>query len=68
MGFKPGESLGKTRSGIKEPIDIVIKQGTSGVGRESHTKEIINKKQQQKLVNLKQYETNFKLANREKRF
>ncbi|CAG9855318.1 unnamed protein product [Phyllotreta striolata] len=66
MGYKQGESLGKNRSGIKEPIDIVIKQGTSGVGRESHIKEVVSKKQQQKIRNIKQYETQFKLANKER--
>lgn len=66
MGFKPGDSLGKTKSGIKEPIDIVIKQGTSGVGREAHVKDTCIKKHHQRVLNLKQYETNFKLAHREK--
>lgn len=67
MGFKSGESLGKARSGIKEPIDIVLKQGTSGVGRESHIKDKISKRQQQKIKNLKHYETQFRLANKERK-
>jgi len=67
MGFKSGDSLGKSRSGIKEPIDIVLKQGTSGVGRESHIKEVFSKKQQQKIKNLKHYETQFRLANKERK-
>lgn len=67
MGFKSGESLGKSRSGIKEPIDIVLKQGTSGVGRESHIKDVLSKKQQQKIKSLKHYETQFRLANKERK-
>lgn len=67
MGFRPGESLGRSRSGIKEPIDIVLKQGTSGVGRESHLREVITQKQQQKIKNLKHYETQFRLANKERK-
>ncbi|ERL94739.1 hypothetical protein D910_12013 [Dendroctonus ponderosae] len=67
MGYKSGESLGKSRSGIKEPIDIVLKQGTSGVGRESHTKEMISKRQQLKIKNLKHFETQFRLANKERK-
>ncbi|XP_056646778.1 G patch domain-containing protein 11 [Diorhabda carinulata] len=67
MGFKHGESLGKNKSGIKEPIDIVIKQGTSGIGRESHLKEVLNKKQQRKISYLRHYETQFHLANKERK-
>lgn len=67
MGFRPGESLGRSRSGIKEPIDIVLKQGTSGVGRESHLREVVTQKQQQKIKNLKHYETQFRLANKERK-
>jgi len=67
MGFKSGESLGKTRSGIKEPIDIVLRQGTSGVGRESHIKEVLSRNQQQKIKNLKHYETQYRLANKERK-
>lgn len=68
MGFRPGESLGRSRSGIKEPIDIVLKQGTSGVGRESHLREVISQKHQQKIKNLKLYETQFRLANKERKY
>lgn len=67
MGFRPGESLGRSRPGIKEPIDIVLKQGTSGVGRESHLREVITLKQQQKIKNLKHYEIQFRLANKERK-
>lgn len=67
MGYKSGDSLGKSRSGLKEPIDIVLRQGTSGVGRESHIKDVLSKKQQQKIKNLKHYETQFRLANKERK-
>ncbi|XP_060536857.1 G patch domain-containing protein 11 [Cylas formicarius] len=67
MGFKSGESLGRAKSGIKEPIDIVLKQGTSGVGRESHIKEMFTRKQHQKVKNLKHYEVQYRLANKERK-
>lgn len=67
MGFKAGESLGKSRAGIKEPIDIVLKQGTSGVGRESHIKDVLTNRQQLKIKNLQHYETQFRLANKERK-
>ncbi|XP_050519103.1 G patch domain-containing protein 11-like [Diabrotica virgifera virgifera] len=66
MGFKQGESLGKSKSGIKEPIDVVIKQGTSGIGRESHLKEVFSQKQQQKIKHLKHFENRYRLAFKER--
>lgn len=36
MGFKPGSSLGKSESGLKEPISIKLKPTKTGVGREQH--------------------------------
>lgn len=45
MGFKPGASLGKSQQGLKEPINVVVKESTSGVGREQHIEEVIKKKQ-----------------------
>ncbi|GJQ67138.1 hypothetical protein Trydic_g21993 [Trypoxylus dichotomus] len=44
MGFKEGNSLGSTESGIKEPINVALKEGTSGVGREKHLDDIAKKK------------------------
>ncbi|KAG5872810.1 hypothetical protein JTB14_015339 [Gonioctena quinquepunctata] len=67
MGFKPGESLGKSRSGIKEPIDIVYKQGTSGIGNESHLKELVSKRQQQKIQSLELNEKQFRVVHRERK-
>ncbi|CAG9760352.1 unnamed protein product [Ceutorhynchus assimilis] len=67
MGFMPGDTLGKSRPGIKEPIDIVLKQGTSGVGRESHIKEVQARKQQYRVKNLKHYEMQFRVANKERK-
>lgn len=39
MGFKQGESLGKSNSGLKEPINIVVHQGTSGLGRQKQQQD-----------------------------
>ncbi|XP_050515407.1 G patch domain-containing protein 11-like [Diabrotica virgifera virgifera] len=66
MGFRQGERLGKSKTGIKEPIGVIVKQGTSGIGRESHLKDIFNKKQQQKLKHLKHFENRFRLTFKER--
>jgi len=34
MGFKEGESLGKTNPGIKEPLPMIVKQGRGGLAEE----------------------------------
>eukprot|EP00164_Ancoracysta_twista_P010214 GFYU01015349.1.p1 GENE.GFYU01015349.1~~GFYU01015349.1.p1 ORF type:complete len:302 (-),score=47.91 GFYU01015349.1:622-1527(-) len=39
MGFRKGDSLGKTNLGIKEPIKIQLSTGRSGIGRESQRRE-----------------------------
>ncbi|XP_044265718.1 G patch domain-containing protein 11 [Tribolium madens] len=44
MGFKQGQGLGKSQSGITEPIKIEFKSGKSGVGLENHFKEKVTKK------------------------
>lgn len=62
MGFKPGASLGKTDKGIKEPINVIVKETTSGVGREQHVKMAKQKKE----LTLKQREQTFRAANVEK--
>jgi len=36
MGFKPGMSLGKTDTGIKEPVRITLPKGRTGVGHAAH--------------------------------
>lgn len=47
MGYKKGESLGKTSSeGIKEPIGITIKQNRTGLGLEAKRKEDEERKKQ----------------------
>lgn len=66
MGFRAGEGLGKSKSGLKEPIDIVLRQGTSGIGRESHLKEVHNKKVQNKINRLKHHESQFRLHTKER--
>ncbi|XP_077287540.1 G patch domain-containing protein 11 isoform X2 [Arctopsyche grandis] len=53
MGYKPGQGLGKTESGISEPISINIKANRFGLGRETVLKEIADwktKKKGQKLA------------------
>ncbi|KAJ8985865.1 hypothetical protein NQ317_006239 [Molorchus minor] len=68
MSFKVlVDCLGKSKSGIKEPIDIKVRQGTSGIGRESHLKEVVTQKQQLKLRNMKHYESQYRLANKERK-
>lgn len=62
MGFKPGASLGKSQSGLKEPINVIVKDSTAGVGREDHVKKI----KQMKDVAMKKREQSFKAANVEK--
>lgn len=66
MGFKPGASLGKTDSGLKEPINVIVKENAAGVGREEHLKTMKQKKIQLKEVVLKQHEQTFRAANVEK--
>lgn len=66
MGFKPGASLGKSDSGIKEPINVIVKETPAGVGREEHTKQVKHKKDHLKELTMKKREQNFKAANVEK--
>lgn len=52
MGFKQGQGLGKSKTGITEPIKIELRSGKSGVGLENHFKEKIVKKKVYKEQNL----------------
>jgi len=45
MGFKPGTSLGKTGTGITEPVGINIKEGRGGLGREAAVLRFKERKQ-----------------------
>lgn len=54
MGFKPGESLGKSNTGIKEPIPLPVKSDRTGLGRETLLKEIAERKLQARLRRLKE--------------
>ena len=51
MGYKPGDSLGKSKSGIVEPIGIEVKNNRGGLGRETAKKQI--KETKAKLRSLK---------------
>lgn len=66
MGFKPGASLGKSQSGLKEPINVIVKENAAGVGREEHVKTVKQKKLQLKQITMKKQEQKFKAANVEK--
>lgn len=66
MGFKNGTGLGKSQSGIKEPIPINLKRGTSGVGREQHVKSIIKSRYIAKRQKLETEMSEFKESAKEK--
>ncbi|KAF2675291.1 G-patch-domain-containing protein [Microthyrium microscopicum] len=38
LGYKPGTALGKTGSGVAEPITVTIKDDKGGIGRDSERK------------------------------
>lgn len=40
MGYKQGESIGRSSSGIVEPISIQLKSGRGGLGRETAIKQL----------------------------
>ena len=44
MGYKPGNSLGKDNTGRVEPVEVVIKEGKAGLGREAAMKRIAEEK------------------------
>ncbi|XP_044764789.1 G patch domain-containing protein 11 [Coccinella septempunctata] len=67
MGFKQGEGLGKSGAGLREPINIVVRQGTSGLGRESHQQEIWNRRREMKSKKICDRENKFRITNREKK-
>lgn len=66
MGFKDGTGLGKTQSGIKEPISINVKRSNSGVGREQHIKSIIKSHCNAKKQKLETKLSEFKESAKEK--
>lgn len=67
MGYKSGTSLGKNASGIKEPINIIVKNNLSGVGRAQHAKEVLKNKTDMKEKVLKLTEEEFRSNNAMKR-
>lgn len=40
MGYKPGESIGRSSNGIVEPISIQIKTNRAGLGRDAAIKQL----------------------------
>lgn len=40
MGYKQGDAIGRSSSGIVEPISIQIKSGRAGLGREAAIKQL----------------------------
>lgn len=40
MGYKQGDAIGRSASGIVEPISVQVKSGRSGFGRESALKQL----------------------------
>ena len=54
MGYKAGDSLGKSKTGIVEPIGIEVKNNRGGLGRETAKKQIQETKA--KLRSLKKTE------------
>ncbi|XP_045482439.1 G patch domain-containing protein 11 [Harmonia axyridis] len=67
MGFKQGEGLGRSGAGLKEPINIVVRQGTSGLGRESHQQEILIRRKEMKFKKICDRENKFRITNTEKK-
>lgn len=66
MGFKVGSGLGKSLSGLKEPIKIEMKGNSSGVGRENEVKALVNRHRECKNKNLTDIENKFKSINYER--
>lgn len=51
MGYKPGQGIGKTESGMKEPIGVEVKADRHGLGKAMKKKETKNKAVTDKLNN-----------------
>jgi hydroxylamine reductase (hybrid-cluster protein) len=44
MGYKPGQGIGKTQSGMVEPIPVEVKADRQGLGKTTKRKELYNRK------------------------
>lgn len=55
MGYKKGDGLGKKKSGRTKPIEINIKTGRSGIGREKRRKR---KSKEKYYRNIERYKNN----------
>lgn len=49
LGYKPGQSLGQSTSGIAEPIEIKVRAGRGGLGKRT-AEEQLNEYRQRKSV------------------
>lgn len=65
MGFKEGTSLGKSQSGLVEPINVILKEDNSGLGAKQPVKKTEYSSKQNNLK-LKEHEQRFRAANAEK--
>ncbi|XP_076341695.1 G patch domain-containing protein 11-like isoform X2 [Tachypleus tridentatus] len=73
MGYKPGMSLGKKDSGIKQPIPLVVKANRTGLGKEAEDKIQAEKKKafylamvKRKAEDAENAKTNFQQYSRNK--
>ncbi|KAJ6647435.1 G patch domain-containing protein 11 [Pseudolycoriella hygida] len=58
MGYKEGDSIGKTSKGILEPIGIDIKTDRGGLGRDAALKQLKEHRQMIRLNRLNKIESN----------
>lgn len=51
MGYKPGKGIGKTQSGMVEPIPVEVKTDRQGLGKMLKKKESYNRKNMDEKLN-----------------
>lgn len=66
MGFKPGASLGRIDTGLKEPLKVIVKETTSGVGRDEQLKAAADRRKQLKEAAMRRRERRFRAAMNER--
>lgn len=63
MGYKPGKGIGKTQSGMVEPISVEVKADRHGLGKTLKKKEFCNRKNADaKLDNMKMIDFRSRIA------